>query len=110
VPAVKAIKEQIQWLHKQMLGEELAIDDPEITRTYNLFIAIFEDGQKGMAKPEAEMPYSKGLPYACQVNANFWSGQELPEEQKLTEDPSYTIRAWMGVMSYLLSDYSFLYE
>jgi len=110
VPAVKAIKEQIQYLHKQMLGEDLAIDDAEITRTYDLFVAIYQDGKKGMAKPEAEMPYSKSLPYACAVTQNFWSGQDLPEEQKLTEDPNYTIRAWMGVMSYLLSDYSFLYE
>ena len=32
------------------------------------------------------------------------------QTERLTEDESYNIRAWMAVMTYLLSDYGFLYE
>ena len=34
----------------------------------------------------------------------------LPEELRVTEDPDYSVRAWMAVVTYLLSDYNFVYE
>ena len=116
VPAVEAIKVAIQHLHKHILGEDLALDDPEILRTYNLFVALWDDGQKGMADPT--LAYGTQLPWACQVHKDYWmvanagweATPDLPEDQKVVDDPTYTIRAWMGVVSYMLSDYAFLYE
>ena len=31
-------------------------------------------------------------------------------EEQITSDESYVIRAWMAVVTYLLSDYKFLFE
>lgn len=109
VPAVEAVKKNIQYLHKRILGEQLELNDPEVERTYQLFIQLFMDGKQGMAKPEGEA-YSKELPYPCQVHEDFWTGAALPEDQQLTMDENYAVRAWMGVVAYLLSDYNFVFE
>ena len=34
----------------------------------------------------------------------------MPVAMPLTDDPSYTVRAWMAVVTYLLGDAKFLYE
>jgi hypothetical protein len=109
VETTEAIKKNIVHLHEHVLGEQLSPDDPEIQRTYDLFVAIWEEGRAGMKAPEDPelgLPYSQDLPYPC---ADYgYIGEE--NENNVTSDPNYTVRAWMGVMSYLLSDYSFLYE
>ncbi|WP_437738634.1 DUF1588 domain-containing protein [Sorangium sp. So ce1335] len=111
LPAIEAIKKNIQHLHKRVLGESLELDDPEIERAYKLFFETWEEGKAGMAKAEGEEGrLSRSLPGACQVNNDYWTREGLPEEQRLTRDENYTVRAWMSVMTYLLSDFRFLYQ
>ena len=50
------------------------------------------------------------LPPDCQHLREYWTGADLPEEARIVNDPGYTIRAWMAVISYLLMDYRFLYQ
>lgn len=109
-PAVKAIKKNIQYLHERILGEKLPEGHPEIERTYQLFLDTYREGIKGMSDPAQEAKYPESLDWACQVQSDFWTRVELPEEDKLTQDPNYVIRSWMTVTSYLMSDYQFLYE
>jgi hypothetical protein len=109
-PAVAAIKKNIQYLHERILGEKLPEGHPEIERTYQLFLETYREGIKGMSDPAQEAKYPESLDWACQVQNDFWTRVELPEEDKLTQDPNYVIRSWMTVTSYLLSDYQFLYE
>lgn len=103
---IDAIKANIQYLHFHVLGEKLELDDPQIDRTYALFIDIWKDGKAGLA---AET-YDGNLPGNCRATNDWWTGNPLPEERQISADPDYTIRAWMGVMTYLLSDYRFLHE
>jgi hypothetical protein len=113
-PAVAAIKANIVHLHKQILGETLDVNDPEIERTYQLFLQTYREGKDGMAaaqKDEAlKDKYNEWLPWACHVNQDYWTRTDLPEEERLRQDPNYVIRSWMTVVTYLLSDYKFLYE
>lgn len=109
-PAVKAIKKNIQYLHERILGEKLPEGHPEIERTYQLFLETYREGIKGMSDPAQEAKYPESLDWACQVQNDFWTRVELPDEDKLTQDPNYVIRSWMTVTAYLLSDYQFLYE
>jgi hypothetical protein len=111
-PAVKAIKKNIQYLHERILGEKLPDGHPEIDRTYKLFLDTYREGIKGMSDtdPAIQEKYPEGLEYACRVENDFWTRVELPEEDKLRDDPNYVIRSWMAVTTYLLSDYQFLYE
>ena len=36
--------------------------------------------------------------------------KDLPQDQVIDSDRNYTIRAWMAVMTYMLSDWKYLYE
>ena len=108
----QAIRANIQHLHKQLLGEFLSVNDPEVDRTYRLFLELLQNGQSGMAAmvPEGEQSqYPLGLGQ-CGANTDPVTGEELPEGQGLNQDENYTVRAWMGVMTYLLQDYRFLHE
>jgi hypothetical protein len=110
--AVEVIKKNIQHLHKLILGERLELTDPEIDRTYKLFLAAWQEGQDGMSSsdPAVSDRYRQELPGECSVYNEYWSGAPVPEGEELNQDPNYTIRAWMAVTSYLLSDYAFVYE
>jgi hypothetical protein len=104
--AIADIKANIQYLHERILGEKLELEDPEIERTYQLFLDTWKDGTANLAAGE-EDPW---LSWWCQARVDPNTQVELPEAERLGEDPNYTVRAWMAVITYLLSDYSFLYE
>jgi len=114
IPAsAQAIRSNIQYLHQQLLGEFLSVNDPEIDRTYRLFLDLWKDGVSGMAAEleEGEFnPYPTNLAGPCQATTNYWTGEPIPEAQQIVNDENYTVRAWMGVMTYLLQDYRFLHE
>jgi hypothetical protein len=99
--SVADIKANIQFLHSYLLQENLSIDDPEIERTYQLFLDTWHElSQSG----------DQSLVWECQGTTNPNSGQSLPKSVQITSDNNYTLRSWMAVVSYLLSDYKFLYE
>lgn len=107
IPAVtEAIRVNIQHLHWHLLGEQLEFDDAEIDRSYALFLEVWRDGKRGIGLGE----YPVALPGSCQATTDFWADQPLGDAERITNDPTYTIRAWMAVMTYMLSDYRFLHE
>src|SRR5204863_4182584 len=87
-----AIRRAIVHLHKLVLGRHDAVDSAEVTRTFDLFAGIVADARaaKGVDKVES---------YTCRSN--------VPDAPA---DPAYTIRAWRGVLTYLLRRPEFLYE
>ncbi len=103
-----AIRANAVHLHQQLLGESLDDDDPEIDRTVALFVAALADGQARMA--DQTEPLSPTLAGPCQALMHPTTGESLPTEAQITEDPDYTVRAWMAVVTYLLGDARFLYE
>jgi hypothetical protein len=100
------IRQNLQYLHQQILGETLAGDAPELERTFKLFMETWQEGRAAVAaKTESD-----GLTWACRARVNPYTGVDLSDAEKLEKDPSYAIRAWSAVVTYLLSDYKFLYE
>jgi hypothetical protein len=87
-----AIRAAIVHLHRLVLGRSDAADSAEVDRTFKLFAGIVEDArqQRGLEKVEI---------YHCRHNV-----EEAPK------DPEYTIRAWRGVLTYLLRRPEFLNE
>jgi hypothetical protein len=87
-----AIRQAIVHLHALVLGRNDAADSADVDRTFTLLANILADAreQKGVEKRES---------YYCR--------REVPD---LPEDPQYTIRAWRGVLTYLLRRPEFLYE
>jgi hypothetical protein len=86
-----AIRKAIVYLHERILGRSDAPDSAEVGRTFKLLAGIVEDAgeQKGLDKREN---------YSCRQGG------------AVTDDPKYTIRAWRGVVTYLLRRNEFLYE
>ena len=87
-----AIRRAMVHLHERVLGRYDAADSPEIDRTWDLFTGILDDVklQKSFEKQET---------YHCRTGVPNAPG-----------DPHYTIRAWRGVVTYLLRRQDFLYE
>jgi PHD/YefM family antitoxin component YafN of YafNO toxin-antitoxin module len=114
---IAAIKTNIQYLHSVLLSEELAFDSPEIEATYQLFIATWRLGQEMMANPDNYDPRpTTSLPGNCQAyrdrenNDNNYNRNILDSERRIRHDENYVIRSWMSVMTYLLSDYRYIFE
>jgi hypothetical protein len=101
-----AIKKNIQYLHAQILGEDLSLDDPEVARTYQLFADTFAEGTQKLQ----DKTVNTGLQYNCQGRKNWITGADVPDAMRLKDDKNYVVRSWMAVITYLLSDYRFLYE
>lgn len=104
--AAEAIRNTIVDLHERLLGERLNVDDPEIERTFNLFVETWREGKEAIANDEVGV----NVHYQCRAVNDPETGEELPEEQRVNRDEEYTVRAWMAVTAYLLSDFKFLYE
>ncbi len=87
-----AIRRAIAHLHERILGRHDAVDSLEVERSFQLFAGIVSDAQmqKGIERIEN---------YHCRHN--------VPDAPA---DPHYTIRAWRGVVTYLLRRPEFLYE
>jgi len=86
------IRRAIAHLHELVLGRHDAVDSDEVSRTFDLFAGIVADArtQKGVDKLEI---------YTARANV-----------PNAPADPHYTIRAWRGVVTYLLRRPEFLYE
>jgi hypothetical protein len=102
----QAIKKNIQYLHGHILGEALALDDPELLRTYQLFKDTVNEGKAAITAGTL----TDSLVTSCRARKDPYTDADLPADQKIEKDPDYTVRGWMAVITYLLSDYSFLYE
>ncbi|MCA9652333.1 MAG: hypothetical protein H6712_14730 [Myxococcales bacterium] len=103
-----AIRANLVHLHGHLLGETLEPNDPEIDRSYEVFTSVWEDGQAGLLL-ETD-PYAVSLPNPCRATTDPVSGDAIAAESQIVDDPDYTVRAWMAVMSYMLGDYRYLYE
>lgn len=79
-----AIRENIRHMHRWMLNEDLAATDPEIQRTYDLYMAIWNDRATAPA-----------IATTCGLNN--------------TNDPNYTGRAWAAIVAYMIGDPKFLF-
>ena len=103
---VEAMKQNVLYLHERLLGQSITLESEEFIRTYELFLDVMEKGQNLIQNDLA----SPKLPFDCRATMNLTTGEELVGENRMVNDADYTLRAWMAVISYMLSDYHFLYE
>lgn len=99
------VRRNLRHLHALFLGEELADDSPELERLHGLFLDTWHEGRNKRLRDEV----SEELPSDCRYRVDPFTGAEVSANQ-LNDDPNYTVRAWMAVVTYLLADYRFLYE
>lgn len=105
----------LKHLHWHILGERLTDDSEEIQASLSLYQQIQSNGQSLLANAEQYDPKpSSWLQWECrgrwQWHPDGRRGEELAEAQRIEKDDSYSLHAWQGVLTYLLSDYRFIYE
>jgi hypothetical protein len=100
------VREAVRHLHDRLLGEDLAGGDEEIAATMVVLMEAYNLGRQGLADESV----SDQLVGQCRLNNDRITGADLPDSRRINLDTEYTIRAWMAAMSYLLSDYRYLYE
>ena len=98
------IRANLVHLHEQLLGEALAANDPEIDRSYQLFLDTWREGKAALAANQVSVTM------LCRGRIDQRTGAALPVAEQLDRDPDFTIRSWMAVITYLLSDYRFLHS
>ncbi|MCA9707189.1 MAG: hypothetical protein KDK70_15155 [Myxococcales bacterium] len=101
--AEDAIRANLVHLYQHLLGQRLDADDPEVDRAYGILTDVWQDGQAGLMLEES--PYPVALPGPCRAD-----DESIPTESQIIDDPDYTVRAWMAVVTYMLGDYRYLYE
>ena len=99
--SVNDIKANIVYLFDLMLGQKVQKNDVEVERAYQLYLDTYH---------EISESGDGGLEYDCQGNKDPKTGADLPAAVQITSDANFTIRPWQAVITYMLSDYSFLYE
>jgi hypothetical protein len=87
----RKIFQAIAHLHQTLLGQNATPEDEDVKRTFDLFAGIVADARMGKIEP-MEI-------YTCRGADN-----------QRVADPHYTVRAWRGVVTYLLRRPEFLYE
>ncbi len=92
----KAIRAAIVHLHDRILGRLDAADSAEVDRTFKLFAGIVADAKEAKGVDKQEI-------YHCRAG-----NKDAPDAA--IKDPDYTVRAWRGVVTYLLRRQEFLYE
>jgi hypothetical protein len=92
-----AIRANIAWLHYWLLGEALPDGDPEIERTFALFDDVWM--LRTTADKHHDLRWGGGY---CAMD--FSAGDYV------YDDEHQTIRSWIAVLAYLLSDVRFIYE
>ena len=94
-------RHEVKVFHSRLLGESLPDGDPEIERTFDLFLKTHR---------ELKQAKSTDLPYDCQGRFDREQWVNLPQGRIIDRDNYNTIRPWMAVMTYLLADYRFVHE
>lgn len=91
-----AIRNNIQHLHSVLLGEELLIDDPEVTATFDLFTAVWN----------ARLAANKGPSVISESEICITENIVNP----VLVDSNQTLRSWAAVLNYMIRDYKFIHE
>jgi hypothetical protein len=95
--ATSRIRSNVRHLYEVLLGESLPSGHAEIVRAHALFDEVWSDriaNRKG-----TNLRWGSGY---CPVD---FDATGYPDR-----DPDHTIRSWIALTVYLLSDYRFLYE
>ena len=119
------IRSKLVELHSSLLGVEVDPDSPDIDEAFNVFFEVWarkrrtEGGHFGHSTFQCyshhDFTYYDGF-VEDPVEFNQWGDSDLKwdlidalYEQTDMSDPSYSVRAWVVTLAYLMTDYRYLY-
>lgn len=111
----QAIKQNIQLLVNRLWNKDWGIDHTEIQIAYELWVELYAQGLSYKdANPDTWFNF-----ISTQANAELsrgfswedWQALNTPEKSYLDDFNNHQqIMAWRGLMSYLVSDFEFIYQ
>ena len=109
--SIESIKNNIVYLYKHVLGETHDVNSADVTRAYDLFYQSYVDGKARVESGDAP----DRLNGNCDVTRDPVTNQNLFDADRRDDDlvfydKAYVIRSWSAVITYMLSDFKFLYE
>lgn len=112
---VDVIKKNIQYLHWRFLGEDVPVEGEEVEQTYNLFYKVWRSGNDILEEDALDNSLysprpSTALDGSCDATVHPDTGEQLASRDQIRSDSNYVIRAWTAVVTYLMSDYRFIFE
>lgn len=105
-PDQKAILDNLGYLHERLWGEKAGANDPELLATYQLLSDLRKNG--AAAVQAGKEPAA--LADMCSAKVHYATNAALPQNKQFTADNGYVVRAWQGVIAYMLLDYRFLFN
>lgn len=104
------IRDTIRYLHLRFLNEE--VSEAELEIAFNLFVAAAEVGVASNENP------ANRLNSACEARSDYFRDSnnqnvnlnDLENRERIVRDETGALTGWIAVLTYLLSDYAFLYE
>lgn len=97
------IRQQLQYLHKQLLGETLSLYHEEITASYDLLLELWQERKaRGFPANAIASDYEN-----CDIPIDDWWDKDRSAE---LADPEHMQGAWMSMLMYFLTDYHYLHE
>ena len=96
------IKDKLRYLHQQMLGEELSINDIEIEKSYELLVELWT------RRRDEDLTYAVDWDNeTCRIGVEgFWDENRNDDFR----DPQSMLGTWISMLVYFMSDYKYLYE
>jgi hypothetical protein len=110
-----AIRKNIVYLIERLTGIQEKPDSAEVTAAFTLFkdthAALLMNGDKNLLE-SCKGKWDRATPVGqnCNPDCTSYADTPLPANEQITDDPDFTLRSWMAVVTYLLSDYRFLYQ
>ncbi|HKP58096.1 MAG TPA: DUF1588 domain-containing protein [Polyangiales bacterium] len=108
-----AIKTEIKRLHSLVLGEQLADGDPELEATYQLWQQSHEALRTAAGSGKGGQNSATRSKINCKAIASFDAAQTpYPNDthRVVDQDTNNTLKPWVAVLSYLLSDGRFFLQ
>jgi hypothetical protein len=115
---------QIRRLHTVLWSEEV-LDEEEVAASYDLFLAAIREMQSpedGSTTPTAfGVPCQAVTKYAATADGvrpafpaagtvDITIGDRVVPHRRVNQDPTFTVRAWMAVLSTIIADPRFIFE
>ncbi|MET0390361.1 MAG: DUF1592 domain-containing protein [Polyangiales bacterium] len=105
------IKQEIKRLHLLLLGEDLADSDPELEATYQLWAQSHEALRTSSGGRQNSGGGNRRV--SCRAVASFTPEQTpypTDTHRVIEGDPNNTVRPWVAVLAYLVSDGRFFLQ
>ncbi len=99
-----AVRNQLQHLHLQLLGESLSTSSAELEESYQLLRELWQN-RKSLGQT-----WAQAWPQENECNVPIEGWWDDPKHEQAMTDPASMLSAWSDMLVYFFNDYKFVHE